>query len=190
MAKITTSDIRNGLTILLDSNIYQIIEFLHVKPGKGGAFVRTKMKGVVTGKVIDKTFRSGESLETVRVERHPYQFLYSDDEFFHLMHQETYDQIMLSHDKIGNSQFMKEGEIITVVKNVDEGTILFAEIPDHVTMSVVSTEPGIKGDTATNATKPATLESGAQIQVPLFINEGDILKVDTRNGSYVERVKG
>lgn len=189
MGKITTADIKNGVTFYLDGNIYTITEFLHVKPGKGGAFVRTKIKGVVNGKIIDKTFRSGESLETVRVERHPYQFLYADDEFFHVMHQETYDQIMLSRNSVDRSEFMKEGEIITVVMNADEGKVLFAEIPDHVILQVSQTEPGIKGDTATNATKPATLESGASIQVPLFINEGDSIKVDTQSGNYIERVK-
>jgi elongation factor P len=189
MPKITTADIKNGITIILDGQIYQVIEFLHVKPGKGGAFVRTKVKGVVNGKTLDKTFRSGESLETVRVERHPYQFLYSDGEMLHFMHQESYEQIMLNANSMDKVEFMKEGEIVTVVINAETNTVLFAELPDHVNLTVTQTEPGVKGDTANNATKPATLESGASINVPLFINEGDMLRVDTRTGSYIERVK-
>lgn len=189
MPKITTADIKNGVTILLDGQIYQIIEFLHVKPGKGGAFVRTKVKGVVNGKTIDKTFRSGESLETVRVERHPYQFLYNDGEMLHFMHQETYEQIMINVNNMERVDFMKESEMVTIVLNAETNTILFAELPDHVNLTVTSTDPGVKGDTATNATKPATLESGASINVPLFINEGDVIRVDTRSGSYIERVK-
>ncbi len=189
MPKITTADIKNGVTINMDGHIYQIIEFLHVKPGKGGAFVRTKMKGVVNGKTIDKTFRSGESLETVRVERHQYQFLYNDGEMLHFMHQESYEQIMISVNNMDKTEFMKEGEIVTVVINADDNTILFAELPDHVNLLVTQTDPGVRGDTANNAVKPATLESGATINVPLFINEGDLLRVDTRSGSYIERVK-
>lgn len=189
MPKITTSDIRNGLNILLDGQIYSISEFLHVKPGKGGAFVRTKLKGVVTGKVLDKTFRSGETLETVRIERHPYQYLYSDGELYHFMHNDTYEQLMLPRDKVSKPEFMKEGETITIVVNADDNEYLFTEIPDHVNLTVTKTDPGIRGDTAQGGTKPATLESGAVINVPLFINEGDILRVDTRSESYIERVK-
>lgn len=189
MAKITTADIRNGLTFRMDGKIYSVIEFLHVKPGKGGAFVRTKIKAVVTGKVLDKTFRSGESLDEVRVERRPYQFLYADGDFFHLMHKETYEQIMLAIEQVPNNEFVKEGENITVIFNGEDETVLLAEIPDQVILTVTETEPGMKGDTATNATKPAVLESGASIQVPLFINEGDTLKIDTRTKSYLERVK-
>lgn len=189
MPKITTSDIRNGLNILIDGQIYSIIEFLHVKPGKGGAFVRTKLKGVVTGKVLDKTFRSGESLETVRVERHPYQYLYSDGEMFHFMHAETYEQLMLPREKVSKPEFMKEAETVTVVINVDDNNYLFTELPDHVNLTVTKTDPGLRGDTAQGGTKPATLESGATINVPLFINEGDVLRVDTRSESYIERVK-
>jgi elongation factor P len=190
MPKITTADIKNGTTILIDGNIYNIIEFLHVKPGKGGAFVRTKLKGVVTGKVLDKTFRSGETLETVRVERHPYQYLYRDEDMFHFMHQETYEQLMIPAEKVNGAEFMKEGSIITVVINTDDNNnVLFTEIPDHVELEITKTDPGIRGDTAQGGSKPATLETGGVINVPLFINEGDVVKVDTRSSSYIERVK-
>lgn len=189
MAKITTSDIRNGLNIILDGNIYTIIEFLHVKPGKGGAFVRTKIKGVVNGKVLDRTFKTGETLESVRVERHPYQYLYNDGEFMHFMHKETFEQIMISKDKVIGSDFLKESGEVTIAINADENQILFAEVPQHVELLVTQTDPGVKGDTAQGGSKPATLESGAVINVPLFINEGDMIRVDTISRSYIERVK-
>ena len=181
MSKISTSDFRNGLNLLLDGKIYTITEFLHVKPGKGGAFVRTKLKGVVNNKVIDKTFRAGENLESVRVERHPYQFLYSDGEFYHFMHNETYEQVMLTEDKVNGHEFMKESEIVTIVLNVDDNnSILFTEVPDHVNLEITQTDPGLRGDTAQGGSKPAFLQSGAEINVPLFINEGDVVRVDTR----------
>ncbi len=189
MPKITTSDFKNGLNILLNNDIYTIIEFLHVKPGKGGAFVRSKIRGVTNGKVLDKTFRAGESMESVRVERHPYQYLYNDGEIFHFMHKETYDQLGINSNQVDKPEFMKESETITVVINADSDQVLFTELPDHVVLEVSETEPGVKGDTATGATKSAKLESGASIQVPLFINQGDKLRVDTRSGSYIERVK-
>lgn len=174
---------------MMNDDIYTIIEFLHVKPGKGGAFVRSKLKGVTNGKVLDKTFRAGESMESVRVERHPFQFLYREGDIYHFMHQETYEQIGINSPQIDRSNFMKEGEIVTVVINGDTEQILFTELPDHVILEVTETEPGVKGDTATGATKSATLESGASIQVPLFINIGDKLRVDSRTGTYIERVK-
>lgn len=189
MGKITTSDIKNGLNIILDGNIYTVTEFLHVKPGKGGAFVRTKIKGVVNGKALDRTFKTGETLESVRVEKHPYQFLYSDGEFMHFMHVETYEQIMLSSDKVAASEFLKESGEVTLAINADLNEILYAEVPNHVELKVIQTDPGLRGDTAQGGSKPATLESGAVINVPLFINEGDILRVDTRERSYIERVK-
>lgn len=190
MSKISTSDFRNGLNLLLDGQIYQITEFLHVKPGKGGAFVRTKLKGVVNNKVIDKTFRAGENLESVRVERHPYQFLYQDGEFYHFMHDETFEQVMLPEDKVSGSEYMTETQVITLVLNADDNfKILFTEVPDQVNLEVSQTDPGIKGDTAQGGSKPATLESGATINVPLFINEGDVVRVDTREGQYIERIK-
>jgi elongation factor P len=189
MPKVTTADFKNGLNILMNNDIYTIIEFLHVKPGKGGAFVRSKLRGVTNGKVLDKTFRAGESMESVRVERHPYQYLYKDGEIFHFMHEQTYEQIGINASQVEKAEFMKESEIVTVVLNADSEQILFTELPDHVVLEVAETEPGVKGDTATGATKSAKLESGASIQVPLFINQGDKLRVDSRTGSYIERVK-
>lgn len=189
MGKINTSDIKNGLNIILDGNIYTVIEFLHVKPGKGGAFVRTKVKGVSNNKTLDRTFKTGETLESVRVERHPYQFLYSDGEFMHFMHGETFEQIMISVDKVEAAEFLKESGEVVIVINADVEEILYAEVPNHVELKVVQTDPGLRGDTAQGGTKPATLESGAVINVPLFINEGDVLRVDTRERSYIERVK-
>lgn len=189
MPKINTSDFKNGMNILMNNEIYTIVEFLHVKPGKGGAFVRSKLKGVTNGKLLDKTFRAGESMESVRVERHPHQYLYNDGEIYHFMHQETFEQIGVNANQVDKPQFMKESEIVTIVINADTEQVLFTELPDHVVLEVTDTEPGIKGDTATGATKPATLESGATIQVPLFINQGDKLRVDSRIASYIERVK-
>jgi elongation factor P len=189
MAKVSTTDFRNGLTILLNGQIYSIIEFLHVKPGKGGAFVRTKLKGVVNGKVIDKTFRAGESMESVRVERHNYEYLYREDDIYHFMHKETYEQIPIAVEKVDRPDFLKENQDIQVVIQADTGDILFTEIPDQVMLEVVETEPGLKGDTAQGGSKPAKLESGATIQVPLFINQGDKVKVNSREGTYLERVK-
>lgn len=189
MPKITTSDFRNGLTILVNGDIYSIVEFLHVKPGKGGAFVRTKLKGVVSGKVLDKTFRAGESLETVWVERRPYQYLYREDDIYHFMHRETYEQIPIPLEKLDRPEFMKENQDLQVVVQADSETILFTELPDHVILEVAETEPGVKGDTAQGGTKSARLESGATIQVPLFINQGDSIKVNSKEGTYLERVK-
>ncbi len=189
MPKISTSDFRNGLTIELNGELYTITEFLHVKPGKGGAFVRSKLKGVVTGKVLDKTFRAGESMEAVRVERHPHQYLYFDGDLYHFMHQETFEQIALPATQVDKPEFMKESETVTLVINADSNQVLFTELPDHVTTTVSETDPGVRGDTAQGGSKPANIESGASVNVPLFINIGDVIKVDTRNGSYVERVK-
>ena len=189
MPKISTPDIKNGVTIVLNHNIYSVIEFLHVKPGKGGAFVRTKLKGVVNGKVIDKTFRSGETLESVRVERHEYQYLYNDGDMFYFMHKQNYEQLMVAPAQVNGAEFMKEGQIVQIVINGDTNETLFTEVPAHVELEVVQTDPGVRGDTAQGGSKPAEMESGATINVPLFINEGDVLRVDTRDGSYIERVK-
>lgn len=189
MPKITTSDFRNGLTILVNNEIYSITEFLHVKPGKGGAFVRTKLKGVVNGKVLDKTFRAGETLEAVRVERHPYQYLYREDDIFHFMHKQTFEQIPIPIEQVDRPDFMKENQDVVVVINTDTDKILFTELPDHVILEITDTEPGLKGDTAQGGSKPAKLESGASIQVPLFINLGDTVKVNSKEGTYIERVK-
>lgn len=188
MGKVDTSDFRTGMNLMIDDEIYSIIDFQHVKPGKGGAFVRTKLKGVENEKNIEKTFRAGESVESVRVERQPYQFLYADGDLYFFMHQETYEQIPLEKTKIEKPEFIAEGDVCTLIADVDNDRILYAEPSDHVNMEVIQTDPGLRGDTAQGASKPATIASGAVIQVPLFINEGDMIRVDTRTGEYVERV--
>jgi len=184
-----TSDFRNGLIIRFKNDLYTIVEFQHVKPGKGGAFVRTTLKNLRTGRVLDNTFRSGESIEPVRVERRKYQFLYKDGNDFVLMDNDTFDQLQVSSDLFGKGKkFLKEGEEVELLVDENE-EIISAEMPIFVYLKVIETEPGFRGDTATNVTKPAKLETGATINVPLFVNENDLLKVDTRTGEYVERVK-
>lgn len=183
-----TSDFRTGLIIKFKNNLYTIINFQHVKPGKGGAFVRSTLKNLKTGKVLDNTFRAGENIEVVRIERRKYQFLYREGDLLICMDNETYDQINVSKILIGNNvDFIKEGEQLDIL--FDGTDIVNIEVPIFVQLTVKETEPGFKGDTATGATKPAVLETGATINVPLFINVGDELKVDTRTNSYVERVK-
>lgn len=185
----TTADFRNGMCIDLDGQYYFITEFLHVKPGKGAAFVRTKLKNVATGRVLDKTFNSGVRVDEVRIERRPYQYLYQDDMGYNFMNTETFEQVPIPSEQIDGVQFLKEGDLVEVQIHAESGTILTAEMPTHVVLQVTYTEPGIKGDTATNTLKPATVETGAEVRVPLFINEGEKIKVDTRTGAYVERVK-
>ena len=185
----TTADIRNGLVIEYNHDLYSIIEFQHVKPGKGPAFVRTKLKSLTTGKVVDNTFSSGHKITTARVERKKYQYLYKDDIGYHFMDNETYDQFPMAENLIDAPQFLKDGDEVEVLVHTEQDRILTAELPQHVALKVVYTEPGVKGDTATNATKPAELETGAKIQVPLFINQDEMIKVDTKTGNYVERVK-
>ncbi len=185
----TTADFKNGMCIDLDGQYYYIVEFLHVKPGKGPAFVRTKLKNVTTGRTLEKTWNSGVRVDEVRIERRPYQFLYQDDMGYNFMNNETYEQVSIAKENITGVDFLKEGDTAEVVVHADSETILFAELPPHVVLQVTYTEPGLKGDTATNATKPATLETGATIRVPLFIEEGEKIRVDTRDGSYVERAK-
>ena len=184
-----TSDIRNGLCIRYNNDIFKIIEFLHVKPGKGPAFVRTKLKSVTTGKVIDNTFSAGHKIEDVRVETHKFQYLYPEGDIFHFMNVEDYNQITLNKTAIDNPGLLKEGEVVTVIINSEDDMPLSVEMPASVILEVTATEPGVKGNTATNATKPATVETGATINVPLFINEGDKIKVETTKGTYKERVK-
>ena len=186
---ITTSDIRKGLCIKFSNDIYKIIEFLHVKPGKGPAFVRTKLKSVSTGKVVDNTFSAGHKIDDVRVENRKYQFLYKDGETYHFMNNDDYNQIEVDKSQIESDLFLKEGLTVTIIVNSENSNILSVEIPQNVVLEVVSSEPGVKGNTATNATKIATLETGANINVPLFINEGDLIKVDTDKGVYLERIK-
>ena len=185
----TTSDIRNGLCIRYNNDIYKIIEFLHVKPGKGPAFVRTKMKSVTNGKVLDNTFSAGHKLEDVRVETHKFQFLYNDGEYYHFMNNEDYTQIRLLEAALDRPDLMKEGEVVTIQINTEDNMPLSVEMPATVILEVTATEPGIKGNTATNATKPATVETGASVNVPLFINEGDMIKIETAKGTYQERIK-
>ncbi len=185
----TTADIKNGMCIDLDGHYYFITEFLHVKPGKGAAFVRTKMKSVTTGRTLEKTFNAGVKLEEVRIERRPYQYLYQDDMGYNFMSQETFEQIPIQKELINGVEFLKEGFIVDVVSHAESETVLYAEMPVKVQLLITYTEPGLKGDTATNATKPATLETGAIVRVPLFINEGETIEIDTRDGSYQNRVK-
>ena len=186
----TTADFRNGLCIEFNNDLYTIVQFQHVKPGKGGAFVRTKLKSLTTGKVIDNTFNAGVKIDVARVERRPHQYLYNDDMGYHFMHSETYEQITLSENLIESHEFLKEGQEVEIVVHADTETPLTCELPVHVVMEVTYTEPGIRGDTASStALKPATIETGASINVPLFINQGDKIKVDTRDKSYIERVK-
>jgi len=185
----TTADFKNGMCLDIDGQYYYITEFLHVKPGKGPAFVRTKLKNVTTGRVLDKTFNAGVKVDEVRIERRPYQFLYKDDMGYNFMNNETFEQVSIAKDNITGVDFLKEGDIAEVVVHAESETILYAELPAHVVLTVIYTEPGIKGDTATNATKPATVETGATVRVPLFINDGEKIRVDTRDGSYVERAK-
>ncbi|MGE5432830.1 MAG: elongation factor P [Syntrophomonadaceae bacterium] len=183
-----TSDFRNGLIIKFKNDLYTITEFQHVKPGKGGAFVRTTLKNLRNGKVLDNTFRAGESIEIVRVERRKYQFLYKEPAGLVCMDNETYEQITIPTNLFDEGvRFLKESEEVDILFNGSD--IVTVEIPIFINLKVVETEPGFRGDTATNANKPAKLETGASINVPLFINEGDVLRVDTRTGSYVERVK-
>ncbi|MBK7341060.1 MAG: elongation factor P [Saprospiraceae bacterium] len=184
-----TSDIRNGMCIDYNNDIYTIVEFQHVKPGKGNAFVRTKLKSMTSGKVVENTWVAGHTLNEVRVERRKFQYLYKDESGFNFMNTETFDQISLPESMIENGQFLKDGMEIEVIFHAAKEQALTAELPPHVILEVTYTEPGAKGNTATNAMKFATLETGAQVKVPLFIEEGDMLKIDTRTGEYLERSK-
>lgn len=186
---INAQDIKNGVCIRLDNQLYFCIEFLHVKPGKGNTFMRTKLKNVVDGRVIERRFNIGEKLEDVRVERRPYQFLYMDGADAIFMNQETFDQIPINKDIVSGSAFMKEGDVVDVVTDASTESVLYAEMPIKTVLEVTYTEPGVKGDTATNTLKPATVESGAEVRVPLFINVGEKIEIDTRDGSYVGRVR-
>ena len=182
-------DIKNGTCIRMDGRLYFVIDFLHVKPGKGNTFMRTTLKDVVDGRVLERRFNIGEKLEDVRVERRPYQFLYKEGDDYIFMNQETFEQHPVAHDLINGVDFLLEGMILEVVSDSSTDTILFADMPTKVQMKVTYTEPGLKGDTATNTLKPATVESGTTVRVPLFISEGEVIEIDTRDGSYVGRVK-
>ncbi|UII79673.1 elongation factor P [Flagellimonas sp. CMM7] len=185
----STSDIRKGLCIKYNHDIFKIVEFLHVKPGKGPAFVRTKLKSVTTGKVIDNTFSAGHKIDDVRVETRSYQYLYAEGDTFHFMNTDDYNQITLEKSSLDAPDLLKEGQVVTILFNTEDSMPLSVDMPASVILEVTHTEPGVKGNTATNATKPATVETGARINVPLFINEGDKIKVDTEKGAYMERVK-
>ncbi|MDA3879476.1 MAG: elongation factor P [Prolixibacteraceae bacterium] len=185
-----TSDIKNGLCIEYNGHLFSIVQFQHVKPGKGAAFVRTKLKNLKTGKVVDNTFNAGTKINPVRIERRPYQYLYKDDMGFNFMHTETFEQISLQEDLVDNAGLLKEGNVVEINFHAENETPLTLEMPPFVELEVTYTEPGEKGNTATStALKPATLETGAEIMVPIFINTGDIIKVDTRDNTYSERVK-
>ena len=186
---IKSQDIKKGTCIRMDGKLFVCIDFLHVKPGKGNTIMRTTLKDVVSGRVLEKRFNIGEALEDVHIERRPYQFLYIDGADYIFMNQETYDQIPIAKDLITGVDYMKESDVVEVVSDADTNTILYAEMPVKTTLRVTHSEPGIKGDTATNSLKPATLETGVEIRVPLFIEEGELVLVDTRDGSYLQRVK-
>ena len=184
---ISAGDFRNGVTLEMEGNIYQIIEFQHVKPGKGAAFVRTKLINIINGGVVEKTFRPTEKFPQARIDRVEMQYLYTDGDLFHFMNTETYDQIALNKDAIGDAlKFVKESEMVKICSH--NGNVFAVEPPLFVELEVTETEPGFKGDTATGATKPATVETGAVVYVPLFVETGDKLKIDTRSGEYLSRV--
>ena len=185
----TTSDIKNGLCIEFNHGLYVVTGFQHVKPGKGPAFVRTKLKNVETGKVIDNTFSSGHKITTARIERRAHQYLYKDDIGFHFMDSNTFEQVALQESIIASADLLKDGQEVEILYHAETEKALTCDLPAFVELKITYTEPGVKGDTATNATKTATLETGAEIQVPLFINQDEVIKVDTRTRSYGERVK-
>ena len=184
---ISAGDFKNGVTVEIDGNIYQILEFQHVKPGKGAAFVRTKLKNIISGGVVEKTFRPTEKFPKAHIDRKDMQYLYRDGDLFNFMDVETYDQIALNEDVVGDSlQFVKENEVVKICSH--NGNVFSVEPPLFVELAITETEPGFKGDTAQGATKPATVETGAIVMVPLFVEQGDVLKIDTRSGEYLSRV--
>ncbi len=185
----TTADFKNGMCLDIDGNYFFIVEFLHVKPGKGPAFVRTKLKNVRTGRIIDKTWNSGVKVNEVRIERRPYQYLYKDDMGYNFMHMETFEQVAIPGESIEGVEFLKEGDMVEAMVHAESDTILTCEMPTSVVLEVTYTEPGVKGDTATNTLKPATVETGAEVRVPLFVNVGDKIVIDPHTGAYKERIK-
>jgi len=184
----TTADFKNGLVLEIDGHLFQMVYFQHVKPGKGGAFVRTKLKNIRTGAVLERTFNAGERVTDIRLERRPIQFSYADGHFYHFMDQQTFDDIMLTEDLIGSAQlkYLKEG--MECEGLVHDDRVILVDLPFFVELAVTRTDPGVRGDTATGATKPATLETGATVQVPLFIEEGQVIRVDRREDKYLTRV--
>lgn len=184
---ITAGDFRNGVTFELDGNIFQVVEFQHVKPGKGAAFVRTKLKNIVTGATVERTFNPTDKMPKAHIERKDMQFLYSDDDLYHFMDTETFEQTPIGKDSIGDAlKFVKENEVVKILSH--KGNVFGIEPPTFVELKIIETEPGYKGDTATGATKPATVETGAVIKVPLFVDAGEVIRIDTRTGEYMERV--
>ena len=185
---INSQEIKIGTCIRLDGKIWTCIDFQHRKPGKGNTVMITKLKNVADGRVLERTFQVGFKLEDVRVERRPYQYLYQDATGYIFMNQETFEQIPIAKEGIEGVDYMKEGDVVEVVTDTSDGTILSAEMPVKTVLRITNSEPGVKGNTATNATKPATLETGVEVRVPLFVNEGELIQVDTRDGSYLNRV--
>ena len=185
----STADFRNGLVIEFNNDLYTIVQFQHVKPGKGPAFVRTKLRNIKTGRVIDNTFSSGTKVNIARVERRPYQYLYKDDAGYYFMHKETFEQIHVDETVIDSPEFLLDGQGVEVVVHADTENILSVELPPFVVMEVIHSEPGVRGNTATNALKQVEIQTGSTVMVPLFINVGDRIKIDTRDRTYVERVK-
>ncbi|MDD6788569.1 MAG: elongation factor P [Lachnospira sp.] len=184
---VAAGDFKNGITVEMDGGLWQIIEFQHVKPGKGSPFVRTKLKNIITGGVVEKTFRPTEKLPTAHIDKRDYTYLYQDGDLYNFMDTETYEQIALSKDTVGDSlKFVKENDVVKLDSH--NGDVFAIEPPLFVELEITATEPGVKGNTATNATKPATVETGAEVMVPLFVNEGDKIKIDTRTGEYLSRV--
>ncbi|MCL1987085.1 MAG: elongation factor P [Firmicutes bacterium] len=185
---ISAGEFKNGVTIDLDGDLFQIIDFQHVKPGKGSAFVRTKLKGIVNGGVVERTFRPTEKMPRAHIERKDMQYLYSDGELFHFMDNESYEQSAIDASQVGDTlRFVKENEMVKILSH--NGNVFGIEPPMFVELEITDTEPGFKGDTATGVTKPATLETGAQVQVPLFISTGEVIKIDTRTGEYLGRAQ-
>lgn len=185
----TTADIKKGLCLEFNNDIYYIVDFQHVKPGKGNAFVRTKLKSLTTGKVVDNTFQAGHTIHDVRVERRNFQFLYNDDMGYHFMNNETFEQVTIQESMIENPKFLKEGTQVEILMHAVQDIPLAVELPQYVILEVTYTEPGLRGDTATNTLKPATVETGAEVKVPLFIENGQKIKIETATGNYIERAK-
>ncbi len=184
-----TTEIRNGMCINHNNDLWSVVEFQHVKSARSAAFVRAKLRSVTTGKIVEYSFNAGNKYDEVRIERRKYQFLYKDDQGYNFMNNENYDQVLLQPEMIDGPDFMKDGMDVDIMFHAEKEIPLSVSLPAHMVLEVVYTEPGVRGDTATNAMKPAKLETGAEIKVPLFVNEGDKIKVDTQNRSYIERVK-
>ena len=187
--KISASEIRVGMLLEYKNDLWQVLKTQHVKPGKGPAFVRTKMRQIESGKVLDHTFSAGHKIETVRIENRDYQYLYQDGDFYVFMNSKNYEQVNIALAMVDKAEFLQEGMMVNILFHAEEELPLVIDLPMHIISEITYTEPGIKGDTATNSMKPATIATGAEIRVPLFINTGEVIKIDTRTGVYVERVK-